>query len=852
MTARSWLALAVRESRGSAGRLAFFAACLAVGVAAVVAVDGLARAIDAGIRAQARTLLAADIAVSSRRPIPAALLAAADALPGARRAEVCELPSVVSVPAAGGDAAEPGASLLCELKAVAPGYPFYGALVTEPARPLAELLGDDRVLVGPELLARLGVRVGDALRIGDAVFTIAGAITVEPDRLEMSFTLGPRVMLSLAGLDRSGLAGLGSRVRYRLLVRLAGVAPAAAAQHAAAALRAAIPDPELVEVQTYVEAQPSLRRGLERAERFLALVALLSLLIGGIGVAQAVRAWLAGRLDAIAVLRALGVRPREALALYLAQTAALAAAGSAIGALAGALVARAVPGLLAGLLPVEVEVGWQPAAMARGVALGIGVALLFALRPLADVLRVPPVRVLRRDAEPVPVRRGVAAALLLALLGGIAFTAAVQSGSAVRGALFALGLAAAAAVLTLGAWAVVRVVGRAPRDLGAVALRHGIAALARPGAGTLGAVVALGLGVLTVLGMYLVQQRLSAQLDAELPARAPTVFLIDIQPDQWGGVQEALAGAAAEDVDSVEVVMARLRSIRGVPVSRLAAARREREGESGRRWVLTREQRLTSLATLPADNVIVAGALWSDPDRPEISIEQEYAADLGVGVGDTLTFDVQGVALELVVSSIRTVEWRRFSINFFLVVEPGVLDAAPRFRLAAARVAKDAEAPLQDRLAAAYPNVTVLRLREVLEKVVAVLEQVGLGVRLLGAFTVLAGIAILAGAVSAGAVRRGREVALYKTLGMTRAQVAAAFAVEYALLGGVAGVIGTAGGVVMAALVTRLGFEIPWAWDPGAYATAVAVAVVLTVVAGLAASARALAVRPLAVLRQSE
>jgi putative ABC transport system permease protein len=855
VTGRSWLALAVRESRGSAGRLAFFASCLAVGVAAVVAVDGLARAIDSGIRAQARTLLAADLAVSSRRPIPAALLAAAAALPGARRAEVRELPSVVSVPAAGGDTANPGASLLCELKAVAPGYPFYGTVVTDPARPLAELLGDDRVLVGPELLARLGVRAGDALRIGDAVYTIAGTIAGEPDRLEVSFTLGPRLLLSLPALDRSGLAGLGSRVRYRMLVRLPGVAAAEETQRAADTLRAAIPDPELVEVQTFVEAQPSLRRGLARAERFLALVALLSLLIGGIGVAQAVRAWLAGRLDAIAVLRALGVRPREALVLYLAQTAALALAGSALGALAGSLVARAVPGLLAGLLPVSVAVGWQPAAMARGVALGVGVALLFALRPLADVLRVPPVRVLRRDAEPVPVRRGVAAALLLVLLGGVAVTAGIQAGSAQRGALFALGLAVAAAVLTFGAWAAVRAVGRAPRDLGTVALRHGLAALARPGAGTLGAVVALGLGVLTVLGMYLVQQRLSAQLDAELPDRAPTVFLVDIQPDQWGGVREALAAAGAKGVESVEVVMARVRAVAGVPVSELAAARRggaRGRDDRGRRWVLTREQRLTSLATLPEDNVVIAGALWSDPAWPEVSIEEEYAADLGVGVGDTVTFDIQGVPLELLVSSIRTVEWQRFSINFFLVVEPGVLDGAPRFRIAAARLEKDAETPLQDRIAAGYPNVTVLRLREVLEKVVGVLEQVGFGVRLLGAFTVLAGIAILAGAVSAGAVRRAREVALYKTLGMTRAQVAAAFAMEYALVGGVAGVIGAAGGVVMAALVTRLGFEIPWAWDPGAYATAVAVAVVLTVVAGLAASARALAARPLAVLRQSE
>ncbi len=297
-------------------------------------------------------------------------------------------------------------------------------------------------------------------------------------------------------------------------------------------------------------------------------MALLSLLIGGIGVAQAVRAWLAGRLDAIAVLRALGVRPREVFALYLGQTALLALVGSVVGALVGAVTARVVPVALGDLLPVEVVVGWQPAAMLRGVVLGVGVAVLFALRPLVDVLRVPPVRVLRRDADPLPVSRVVAAVLFAVLVAGVTVTATAQSGSLVRGGLFALGLMVATAVLTAGAWLVVRAVGKTPREFSSVAVRHGLAALARPGSGTLGAVVALGLGVLTVLGMYLVQGRMSAQLEADLPEDAPTVFLVDIQPDQWDGVRASLEEAGAENLDSVEVVMARLQAINGVPGGR--------------------------------------------------------------------------------------------------------------------------------------------------------------------------------------------------------------------------------------------------------------------------------------------
>jgi putative ABC transport system permease protein len=847
---RSWIVLAARECRGSTGRMAFFAACLSVGVAAVVAVAVLSQALDRGIRAQARELLAADIAVSSRRPIADEVVTAIDSLEGARRTAVIELPSMVSIPASDGDAGKLGPSLLCELKAVGPGYPFYGSVETEPALPLPELLDDGRVLVEPELLTRLGASVGGKLRIGTEVFEIGGTISSESDRLEIGLTLGPRVLLSTVGLERCGLIGLGSRVRYRVLVRLPDFSTPVQVESAADLIRAVVVDPEFVDVETSAEAQPMLRRALGRAERFLGLVALLSLLIGGIGVAQAVRAWLAGRLDAIAVLRALGVRPREVFFLYLAQTVLLALIGSVLGAVAGVLATRSLPGFLGNLLPVQVEVGWQPAVMMRGVALGIGVAVIFAIRPLVDVLRVPPVRVLRRDADPLPVNRKVAAALFAVLVVGVTLTAAFQSGSVVRGSEFAIGLIVATAALALGAWAVVRMVARVPRDLGAVALRHGLAALARPGSGTLGAVVALGLGVLTVLGMFLIQSRLSAQLEADLPGDAPTVFLIDIQPEQWDGVRAVLADSGAERVDSVEVVMARLQSVNSVPVTELVPERDEEPAD--RRWVLTREQRLTSMATLPEDNIIIDGALWSDPSRPEVSVERDFAEDLGVVVGDTVVFNIQGVPLELLVSSIRSVEWERFSINFFLVVEPGVLDDAPRYRIASARLVTDAEAPLQDRLAAEFPNVTMLRIREVLEKIVAILEQVGFGVRFLGAFTVLAGIAILAGAVSAGAVTRGRQVALYKTLGMTRVQVVMVFAVEYALVGLVAGVLGTFGGIALAFLVVRFGFEIAWASDPAAWAAAAATTVALSVVAGLAASIRALSVRPLATLRHAD
>jgi putative ABC transport system permease protein len=360
-------------------------------------------------------------------------------------------------------------------------------------------------------------------------------------------------------------------------------------------------------------------------------------------------------------------------------------------------------------------------------------------------------------------------------------------------------------------------------------------------------VAGLGLGVLLVLAVFLIQGDLRRQLGADLPRGAPTAFLLDVQPDQWAGVRSLLASRGASEIDSVPVVMARLRAVDGRGVEALAGQGEER---GRRRWVLTREQRLTYLDRLPPGNTLVEGRLWSEPGKPEVSVEKEFAGDLGVRLGSVLTFDVQGVPLDLTVTSLRAVEWRTFGINFFLVVEPGVLEAAPQFRLASARLPAQEEQRAQDLLAARYPNVTLLRVRAILEKVIGVLDQVAAGVQFLGGFTVAAGVAVLAGAVAAAGVRRSREVALLKTLGMTRAGVAAAFAAEYALVGLLAGGIGAVGGGVAAWAVLTRGFEAAWRFRPAPLLAAVAGAVALAVAAGLAASLRALGRRPLEVLRR--
>lgn len=829
----------LRELRGSTGRAVFIMAALAVGVAAVVAVAGLAAALDAGLRREARQLLAADLAVNSGQPFPGELDELLDYWPGSQRSRVREL---VTMAAAG----QAGSSRLVEVKAVEEGYPFYGTVLTDPPGELADLLGDDGAVVAPELLTGLNIAVGDHIRLGQARFTVAGVVEREGDRVS-AFVRGPRVFLSLEGLERSGLEGDLSRIQYRLLVRLPGDQTAPAVAAAAVRIREGLAAFPGVTVESFADAQPNVRQGLARAERFLGLVALLSLLVSAVGVAQAVRAWVAGRMDAIAIRRCLGARPREVFALYTGQTALLALAGSVAGGLGGLLVQSFVPRLLLGdLIPTDTLSFWQPAAFGRGVALGVPLAVLLALPALTGVLRVPPLRVLRREAEPLPPDRRVTAAVAAAVAGGAWAAAAVQAGSWLVGGVFVAGLAGLIAAAALAARSLSRLAAAWPDRFRRYWLRHGLAAVARPAADTVGAVVALAVGAAAVTAMHMVESHLSRQLLSELPADAPSTFLLDIQPSQWPPLQELLVRERVERVESQPLVTARLIAVDGRGVRDLAG-----NGQEGRRsWALTREQRLTYGPDLPADNRVVAGRLWPpEGGVREVSVEQGFADELGVGVGSRISFDLQGVPVELTVGSIRTVEWRTFGINFFLHVAPGVLEQAPQQRLAVMSVPPEREQPVQDRIVAEFPNITVIQIREVLERVAAVLGKAAAGVRFLGWFTVLAGVAILGGAISAGEARRGREVAVLKTLGVTRGGVVAVFAVEYALLGAVAGAIGAAGGSVLAFLVVTRVMDLPWTAPIATTAAVIAGLSLLAVLAGTLASLRALARRPAAVLR---
>jgi putative ABC transport system permease protein len=838
------LRLLWRESRGARGRMAFLVLCLVLGVGAVSGVSALVAAVDRGLRADSRELIAADLRVSSRDALPAELDALLEEAGAVASARVEELPTLIAAGPA--DAPEAGSSRLVNLKAAQRGYPFHGELVTEPAGLGVGDLGPDGCLVAAELAAALQLEPGDPVAIGGSTFHVRGAVLSEPDRLEFSMSLGPRVFVSVEGLERTSLLGLGSRVRHFRLVRLADGLDADALDSARRILDRGLEGLGRLRVETSEEAQPSVQRSLRNVERYLGLVALLSLLLGGVGVAQVVRTWIGERTQAVAVLRSLGMRPVEILRLYLIQVLVLALLASLLGVGLGLLLPLLGSRLAPDVLPPGAALAAPPRVVLRGLLLGLGIAGLFALDPLSAVYRVPPARVLRAEAQPLSVPRWMRVVTVGALLLGVLGSSWWQARDLTAALAFTGGLLALTLVLVLGARGVMALSARIPRERLPVTLRHGVAALARPGAGTVASVVALGLGVLVIATLLLVERRLADELGGELPPDAPSLFLVDVQPDQWEPVRRTLLEHGARHVDSTPVAMARLKEIGGVPVRELLRG----SGDGRERWVLTREQRLTWRAELPASNTLVEGA-WFDPGDgvAEVSLEARFAADLGAAVGDRLVVDLQGVPVELVVTSLREVDWGSFQINFFFVVEPGVLEEAPHWRLASAQLDGEDEQAVQDALVGVAPNVTVLRVRPLLEKVAALLARIAEGVRILGLFAVGAGLAILAGAVSAGGIRRAREVALLKALGLTRAGVAALFLVEYGLVGLVAGLCGAVGAYALAAgFVERL-----LGLDPGLLWAALPLFVLGTAllagVFGLLGSWRALRTAPMATLR---
>ena len=830
------LRLAWRETRGAWRTFGYFFACITLGVAALVSVGSVADSLEQTVARSARALMGGDVEVRSSQPlpVPASEIARRAGGHSGDRVAVTHLRELVAMAQAGPDVIQ-----LVELKAVEPGYPFFGALVTEPPAPLDTLIGSGRALVQEPLLGRLGLRVGERFRIGAADFTIAGVIRKEPDRAIGVFSLGPRVMIAAADLDRTGLIRPGSRVRYRTLFRLPEGQDAEAFRD-----RAAQSLPVAQRVTTYTQAQPGLRRFWDQLTMYLGLTGLVALMVGGIGVAVSVSAFVRDKQPAIAIMKALGAGWRPLLAAYLLQTAALGLGGSLLGAALGSLIQPLLAPALTRLLPIELVLAFSPRAVLRGLAIGVGVTLLYALWPLLEIRRVPPALLLRRDVEPRPTggRPWLAA---VPIAGGLGALALWQAGSWKIGALFAGAFAVALLLLAGVARGVIVLARRLPWP--GPAWRQGAANLHRPGSHAGPVVVSLGLAVMLVVAVAVLEQGLRAEMVDRGPDEAPAFFFIDIQPDQAEAFRRLVAAeGAAAPADLTPVVRARLAAINGAPVARTEPSRHEQA------WALTREYVLTWAKEPPPHNTVVAGRWWTQAEaarEPLISVEAEIAGRLGVRPGDRLTFDVQGVPVTARITNLRHVDWRSLASNFFVIFSPGALEGAPSTFIATVRARPDREGPMQSAVVAALPNVTAIPVREVLERVRGVLDQIALAVRLVAAFSVAAGLVVMAGALAITRRQRLYQSVILKVLGATRGFVARVFAVEYALLGAAAGVAGGALAAGLGWAVMRWAFDLPARWTPGVLLTGLGAAIGLALLVGFLGTRRLLGRRPLGVLR---
>jgi putative ABC transport system permease protein len=826
-----------RETRAAWRHFTYFFACIALGVAALVGVGLFSVNLELAIQREARSLMAADVELRTTRPLtPEAedILNKLDGR-GIARMQVSELVAM---------AAAPSGTQLVELKAVEPGYPFYGKLRAVPEDALAMLFTDTRALAEETLLIRLDLKVGDILKIGHAQFKIAGVLKKEPDRAAGAFSFGPRVLISRQGLEATGLVQPGSRVTHRHLLKLPEVLSPRAVQ---GELAATFPD-KTVRVSAYQDAQPMLRRFLRQLTMYLGLVGLIALMIGGIGVASSIRAFLREKLETIAVLKAIGAESGTILRVYLSQTFLLGVLGSLAGAALGVAFQAAFPPLLKAWLPIEMEFRLALLPFVRGVGMGLLTTVLFALWPLLEVRYVRPNLILRREVADVPTgspgRMAWAISGLLALaLAGLALW---QAGSWRAAGLFIGALAGALALLNATAWLVVRLARRVSR-WGPLAWRQGLANLYRPGGQAQTVLVSVGVGVMVILAIHLVERNILWEIGENVPTDAPTFFFIDLQPDQRDAFERLLVERGHADVRLTPLVRSRLWALNGQQV------RRESYEDREHGWYFTRQYVLTFLKELPKGNVITNGQWWDgggSSGLPRVSVEEEAARRLGLDIGSTLEFDVQGAKVAGRIASIRKVDWGNMSTNFYFVFEPGALEGAPMTYVATTRVDPSEEVPLQRAVVAAFPNISAINVRAVLDSVTQVVDRISLVIRFMAALSIIAGTVVLAGALAATRLRRIYEAMVFKAVGATRRVLASTFAVEYALLGAAAGVIGAGLAIGLAWGVGHWILDMKWLFQPVALVWGIGATIAGTVLVGFLSTYRILGQKPLPVLRQ--
>ena len=837
------LRFSLREMRGGFSGFLIFLTCIALGVAAIGGVNSVARSITAGVANEGQMLLGGDFRfqLNQRQATPEEI----GFLQGlGKLSESANMRSMARL--------EDGSDQsLVEVKAVDDAYPLFGSFTTEPALSRADLFAERSgaygAAVASQLLERLGLEPGSRIKLGDATFELRATIVTEPDLISDGFGFAPRLMVSLEGLRASGLVQPGSLVEHAYKVRLADSGGEAALASIRAEATERFPQAGW-SIRTRTNAAPALSANIERFSQFLTLVGLVSLVVGGVGVANAVRAYLDGKRGVIVTFKSLGASGGFVFTVYLVQIMMIAAIGVVIGLALGALMPFAASAALSSVLPVPAEGGVYPGALAIAALFGVLVTLAFALLPLGRARDIPATALFREmgfggGRLPRPVYVGFAAgiAVLLALLA-IWFSGDRR-------------IAATFVAATIFAFAVLRGVGllvqwaarNSPR-VRSTALRLAIGNIHRPGALTPSVVLSLGLGLTLLVTLALIDGNLRRQIAGGLPERAPNFFFVDIQAAEVDAFAKLVAQEAPDGkLVRVPMLRGRVVALNGVEVQKLQVP-------PGGRWVLRGDRGLTYADNIPENSTLSQGEWWPAgySGEPLVSFSAEEARELGLKLGDTVTVNVLGRDVTAKISSFREVQWESMGINFVMVFSPNTFAGAPHSWLATlltSEATAQEEARILNSVTRGFPAVTTVRVKDALDVINRIVGQIGSAIRGAASVALIASVLVLSGALAAGNRARVHDAVVLKTLGATRRTLIAAFALEYMLIGLATAIFALAAGGVAAWFVVAKIMNLPSVFLPEVAVATIIASLVLTVGIGLLGTWRVLGQKAAPVLR---
>jgi len=841
--------IAWRELRASRAKFLFVILSVAIGVAALTGVRGFSESFQKALLDQARSIMAADLSARMFRLATPQEDAKLDALAASKGVERTSVTETVSMTSLQGDPVP----LLVSLKVVDPAkYPFYGTMILNPAGELRSLLTDSTVVVDDNLLVRLRAKVGDTLKIGGQLFKIAAVIEKEPDRLTAGIGLGPRVMMTRAAVEKTGLLQQGSRATERYLFKMGPQSGKVA--DVRGELEKILPEAQITDFR---ETSPALSEGLDHATGLLSLICLVAMVLGAIGVGMAMRAHLQQRIDILAIMKSIGAKSSDILRIYLLQTLLLGTVGGLIGIALGIGVEWALPFFFGKLLPLQPPLRLPVRSVSAAFGTGILTTVLFCLPPLLDVRKIRPSIVLRKAVEGGDADGGhgfwkrigenqaqwISIVVIVVALAGIA---AALADSMLVGKWFAAALCGLLVVI-LGLAAVTLRMLRAFLNKTRLhlnsALRHGLANLYRPGNQSAAVLAALGAGVMLILSVFLMQHAIVNRLNSDVTTSAANIFLVDISQDEVQGVRDLLSHqpGVEKKFESIPIVSARITAIDGVSVDQLKVKNYPKR--------LLSSVSVTWADSVPEGIKVMQGKWWQKSDADKLAVVDHVARRLNLHPGTSVDFQSGETAIHTHVAVIYKAEGEHVFARSEFILPSGPLQGLPNVWYAAVHVQAN-EIPFMERaLFAAYPTVTVINIADILETVQGVVHQITLVIRFLAAFSILSGAIILVSSVASTRFRRIREVVVLKTLGATRNRIATVFSIEFVVLGVLAGAVG----VIFANLLSRVllrKMEVPYHPEFIVSGVSVIATAVLAVVTGWIASFRILGQKPLEVLRE--